>query len=129
MSTHADIEINGHEFHVESDGRDVFEIRDTIRDTIKKYKDKVDQSILIKTVVNDLIAEAKEGYGWILMGLTYRNADASYVIAIEDDGGYSILTQKGFEDMKDICDQCEDDGDVCSECRIEHPNFLAIGPR
>jgi len=103
-------------------------IYNIIKDTVEQYKNKVNKNILTKTVLNDLIAKAREDYAWLLTGLSWKQVDASYSITIKNDGTFSIIAKDGFKDMAEICKSCPRDSD-CKKCMIEHPDYSSLEPK
>ncbi len=62
MSTHANISIEGREFHVRSDGWDKETIRDAVREYVKEAKGKVKCGYLATVVVDAIVSESARDY-------------------------------------------------------------------
>ena len=57
MSTYANVEIQGREFHVRSNGGDKQGIRDAVRDYVKEAKGKVKPDYLARVVVDAIASD------------------------------------------------------------------------
>jgi len=62
MSTYANIQIEGREFHIISGGGDWETIRDCVRDYVAEIKGKVKPEYLITAVLDAITAEAATDY-------------------------------------------------------------------
>ena len=62
MSTYANVEIEGREFSVRSDGGDKETIRDCVREYVAKIKGKVKPDYLITAVLDAITAESATDY-------------------------------------------------------------------
>ena len=94
MATYANVEIEGGEFSVKSDGRDKETIRLCVRAYVNEAKGKVKPDYLAKVVVDAITAEAcRDYYAPFGLGFVYR-ADYHWKVTIGKRGGVKIKNER-----------------------------------
>ena len=94
MSTYANVEIEGGEFSVRSDGWDKETIRDCVREYVNEPKGKVKPDYLAKVVVDAITAEACRDY-YAPFSLGYCEfPNYNWKIEIGKRGGVKITRAK-----------------------------------
>ena len=95
MSTYANVEIEGREFSVRSDGWDKETIRDCVREYVAKIKGKVKPDYLITAVLDAITAESATDY-YAPFALGYCEFPSyNWKIAIGKRGGIKIKKERG----------------------------------
>jgi hypothetical protein len=91
MSTYANVEIEGQEFHIRSDGWDKETITDCVREYTAEIKAKVRSEYLATAVTNAIIADAARDY-YAPFSMGYVNlASYHWKVKIGPRGGVKIM--------------------------------------
>ncbi len=94
MSTYANVEIEGREFSVRSDGGDKETIRDCVREYVAKIKGKVKPDYLITATLDAITAESAIDY-YASFSLGYCELPSyNWKIAIGKRGGVKIMKER-----------------------------------
>ena len=94
MSTYANVEIEGREFNVRSDGGDKETIRDYVREYVAKIKGKVKSDYLLKAVLDAITADSATDY-YAPFSLGYCESPSyNWKIDIGKRGGVKIKSKR-----------------------------------
>ena len=90
MSTYANIEIEGNQFNVRSDGWDKETIRDCVREYVAEIRGKVKAEYLLKAVLDAITADSATDY-YAPFALGYCDLPSyQWKVAIGKRGGVKI---------------------------------------